>query len=1737
MSKAFFTQRIGTIVTMVSFGMLLMPTASHSQVATCPAIACNDEIQISLDQECDFLLDPSFFLEGDIVDQILDPNENFTISISSLEIAALPLPSQGSVAEGWNSDKLFGSHLYKIENDCRNSCWGTVTIESKLPPRVINDPAEIWTFNCSEIFDVLNSDEYTDNWGLNPELSEACQTFNYNMYFKDAFSQLPNCADETQSTYTSMLSGKITDDLQDDLLLIEDQHFAPDGSALNMFNGAPITEWRADLHVAPDVADCNLMVDIGSELKYLVSRIDGTYDWVFADLEVYVYTVIGNNIVTSSQLTSFPASVDPGDNLLVRASHPNAEGSYKLTFSGDCTAGLENNVCVRNWYVSSMDHGVKTEQLIFQQKFKFNSLDLAEVSCPTSGFVVACDVSNEPDSLYEYFKAIDSDSAAIVNSYPHILTNKRKIGIVKVDSIIHEEIPIDTIIDKVYLGGEWVLIPIVTKEIRETIVRVERKVEVPIIIPLPPGSHQCNIVVAKDDVEVPICGYGSKGSHKVVRTWSVIDWCSEETKNCTQVFEVRDTEAPEVELYKDKITVSVDPWQCKASVFMPPIHVSDNCNVEIDLAHDKSMEVHMQLEHIETGYKEDAQRIWEGDMEVPAQIIDDYQAYPMGFAQGMSVGMYWVHYTVYDECGNKSLTKKTLLEVVDDVPPVAVCPEQLAVTLIADEYAEGGAVAKVPAASFNNGSHDAGCNEVYIKVIRMDELEAANSLTYGLPIACEGPDAIVPGETDKFGVAKDSTWLVYFDDHVKFCCGDESVVVVLRVFDQDPGDGPISPYDYVGNYNDCMISVNVSSQAPHLKHCAPERYVDCEDDIYDMDKMGKPALGSSCDEHAMMYRDTDYGDASCGRGRVERAWYYDMNYNGEIDEDDQHMCSQSIYLTAHTFDPTSIKWPSHYTGDWVSGIHVEKDSYGFCTEKPHEIQLPSPLNCADDIELCTPEWQDVTCGLIGYNVDVDTLKVPNSGGCSKIIYKWTIIDWCNYDPNEYNPGSNHYNERYEAVKDDCADEGCIAANEYGTYFRYSRVKNAEKRDSAAIVWDGYYTWEQVVKIVDDQLPIIDDGVDVDAELVGSACTGGMTITKHAVDTGCISELSWDVSIEDNEGATVAQHMASGSDLSWTVPDISAGTYKVKYVVSDGCQNTAYEEDTYTVNDNREPTPYCIAGVSTAVMQGNGEVTIWASDFDLGAYDNCDESRYLRFTFSDTHPDEDETYNPDQRSSALSYSCSDLNNGVTVLELRVYVWDTNDNRDYCTVDLRVDDNESICSGDNTNNHGADNGGTDGGTDNGGTDNGGDNGGTDNGGNTSGGSNNGGNDGNPVAGQTARISGVITTQNGGMIHDVNISINSTLSNYPKNYTSQSGLYAFEDNPMEYNYVISAFKDDDYLNGVSTLDLVLIQQHILGLKSFDDGYKVIAADANNDQNVSASDIVQFRQLILGLIEELPLNDSWRFVDAKDFLDQNNPWPFTEELLVSSLFSNSIDQNFIGIKIGDVNGNVQANNVTSIEQRSSEVRELTLTDRYVEEGEYFTVDIETEDLQDIHGLQANLQLTGLDLYDISSDRLVLSDDNFNYRSNESVVLSADKTRDVNREDGNLLSIKLQAKTDGLLSEMISIGNALAAEAYVGDELQVDQLELVFENQHFQTYELSQNQPNPFTETTYVKFVLPTEMEASFRILDVSGKEVFTTTQVFKQGQNEIRINKNELNTAGILYYQLYTKEFTSTRKMILLE
>ena len=84
---------------------------------------------------------------------------------------------------------------------------------------------------------------------------------------------------------------------------------------------------------------------------------------------------------------------------------------------------------------------------------------------------------------------------------------------------------------------------------------------------------------------------------------------------------------------------------------------------------------------------------------------------------------------------------------------------------------------------------------------------------------------------------------------------------------------------------------------------------------------------------------------------------------------------------------------------------------------------------------------------------------------------------------------------------------------------------------------------------------------------------------------------------------------------------------------------------------------------------------------------------------------------------------------------------------------------------------------------------------------------------------------------------------------------------------------------------------------------------------------------------------------------------------------------------------------------------------------------------------------------------------------------------------------------------------------------------------------ELYQNTPNPWKNETRIAFYLPEDEEITLRIINLTGKVVYSNKAVFNKGLNELQLESNTIGQSGVFYYSLEAENFMETRKMILLE
>ena len=313
-----------------------------------------------------------------------------------------------------------------------------------------------------------------------------------------------------------------------------------------------------------------------------------------------------------------------------------------------------------------------------------------------------------------------------------------------------------------------------------------------------------------------------------------------------------------------------------------------------------------------------------------------------------------------------------------------------------------------------------------------------------------------------------------------------------------------------------------------------------------------------------------------------------------------------------------------------------------------------------------------------------------------------------------------------------------------------------------------------------------------------------------------------------------------------------GNYRVTWTVGDGCGNANSMNQYFEVADKKAPTPIMV-DIATAVMT-NGMVELKARTFDKGgcdlgclsSLDNCTPKEGLFFTFDEHIPnlwDEPlkwanqlakygkyffnpttgaisteaayfgstaDAWLPAERTAQRVYQCDYTEDGSYVKSVKIYVWDQ------FAYDEDCDDNNYDFANVLVNfNHCADN-----------------------------------------PSPLFSVSGSVSTETGvdfnGMVMtaDNGENVLSTIS---------AGSYEFSLDADEYS--LEGTNDENYLNGVTTLDLVIIQKYLLGLKEITNPYTLLAADANNDGNIAASDLLAIRKVILGSSQSFANLDNPKF------------------------------------------------------------------------------------------------------------------------------------------------------------------------------------------------------------------------------------------------------------------------------------
>ncbi len=506
------------------------------------------------------------------------------------------------------------------------------------------------------------------------------------------------------------------------------------------------------------------------------------------------------------------------------------------------------------------------------------------------------------------------------------------------------------------------------------------------------------------------------------------------------------------------------------------------------------------------------------------------------------------------------------------------------------------------------------------------------------------------------------------------------------------------------------------------------------------------------------------------------------------------------------FDPHSIRWPLHYNGetylDRVDGgdhdIDVSFDYYGRHFRIPLKAYrgseyYPDPwyldkgldMNDAFRCEAYVadePTWDSNYCSMIVSTYE-DKAFYADGPSCGKIIREWTVIDWCQYEPNTV---ANSRPEKYALVKD---------LKRHEVYWAYGRKPGD-------IEIDGWYSFQQEIKIFDDYAPALADCSDLEFDIEGD-CNAKISVTNKVIDSGPCPGINMRVEYDviNEEGRVVASDWVSAKhekDFTVNFGYLIAGHYQIQWTATDGCNNVGKCVQKIKILDKNPPHLICLQDLSTAISDDHG-VAIWAQDFVHKVQGPCYDNN-LTYSFY-----------PDTVVTSLQFDCPD---GIGLNRLQVYVTSSNGIQVSCNASIFIADH-AACEPESMQIAGLV---------------------TDR-------------FRNPIEGTEVSVMAEETYINSGMSDEHGI--------YGVN-----GISFDLGRPV----VSASFTTDEPSKGLDGVDLIYMLRHIQGIESLPKTDQRAAADMNSDGEINMDDYWDLVHLIYDIPgRETPEYTPWKFFDEK--------------------------------------------------------------------------------------------------------------------------------------------------------------------------------------------------------------------------------------------------------------------------------
>ena len=409
----------------------------------------------------------------------------------------------------------------------------------------------------------------------------------------------------------------------------------------------------------------------------------------------------------------------------------------------------------------------------------------------------------------------------------------------------------------------------------------------------------------------------------------------------------------------------------------------------------------------------------------------------------------------------------------------------------------------------------------------------------------------------------------------------------------------------------------------------------------------------------------------------------------------------------------------------------------------------------------------------------------------------------------------------------------------------------------------------------------------------------------------------------------------------------------------------------------------------------------------------------------------------------------------------------------------------------------------------------------------------------------IAGSVTTLDGSSLGDVQVSLTQA-STYEM--TNGAGEYTFENIPFGQDYTVApSYSNMENMDGVSTMDLLILLKHILGIEPITDPYMMVAADIDGSGLVNVHDLVALKEMIMKHHHNVPAGTIWQFLDANvSFAPGENPLdgqlPSTYQ--ISGFNADMPGLNFLGIKRGDLSGDVNYGSFgPSVEHRSGPAT-ITVLDQILTAGEETQVSLVPSDWTSAEGLQMKLSFdeTMLEIVDYQlADAIESSNSAWSIEEKDgSLVMIWASDRPVELNNSPIVSVRVRAKKDCSVSQALQMASRKVTPEMYNADGSVRSLVITFidalesDTEHEGVFSIGDNFPNPFNQHTVIPVLMPEAGELLVEIFSSTGALVTSRIEQLPAGQSQVQVSIDNLAGPGVYMCRLTNGATTRSKRIL---